>query len=120
MKKIYYLLAFVTLAFTACQKEPALQSSVPITTKQALNITLQASDYAKLTSGYPKTTLTFDDLADANTYIPQILNSEYVTAANGSTAKVTYSVSSLYFKVKDSLLTDVTYTLTNADYLLLT
>jgi len=119
MKKIYYLLAFAALAFTACQKEPVLQSSVPLSTKQALTITLQASDYAKLSSGYPKTALTIDNLTDANTYIPQILNSEYVTAANGSTAKVTYTVSSLFFKVADSLLTDVAYTLTPADYMLL-
>ncbi len=119
MKKIYYLLVFVALAFTACQKEPALQSSAPLSTKQALTITLQSSDYAKLSSGYPKTAFTIDNLADANTYIPQILNKEYVTAANGSTAKVTYTVSSLYFKVADSLLTDVSYTLTPADYLLL-
>jgi hypothetical protein len=119
MKKIYYLLAFVALAFTACQKEPLLQSSVPLSTKQALSITLQTSDYSKLSSGYPKSTFTFDNITDANTYIPKILNSEYVTAANGSTAKVTYTVSSLYFKLADSASTDVAYTLTPADYLLL-
>lgn len=124
MKKIYYLFAFVALAFTACQKEPVLQSSTPLTSKQTLTITLQQSDYAELASGYPKTTFTIDNLSDANYYIPQILNAEYLTAANGSTAKVTYTVSSLYFKTPDSLYssfpTGVSYKLTNADYLLLT
>ena len=123
MKKIYYILAFAALAFASCQKEPALLTSthsVP-TTKQALTITLTATDYAKISSGYPKSTLSFDDLADANKYIPQILNSEYYTPANGSTAAVTYTQSSLYFvPAADSLYSDLTYTLTHADYLLLT
>jgi hypothetical protein len=129
MKKIYYLLAFVTLAFTACQKEPLLQNSEPVGTKQSLTITLQSSDYAKLTSGYPKTAFTFDDLADANTYIPQILSIEYLSAANGSTAKVNYTQSALYFKAADSVYKVTTagtdtgkdsyYALTAADYLLL-
>jgi hypothetical protein len=120
MKKIYYLFAFVALAFTACQKEPVLQSTTPLASKLTLNITLQQSDYAELASGYPKTSFTIDDLSDANYYIPQILNAEYLAAANGSTAKVTYTTSALYFKVKDSLLSDVSYTLTHNDYLLLT
>lgn len=122
MKKIHYLLILGALAFTACQKEPQLQTDThtPPTTKQALNITLQSADYGKLSSGYPKTSLSFDDLADANTYIPQILDAEYVTSANGSSAAVTYTVSSLYFKpAKDSLYNDVYYSLTNSDYLLL-
>jgi hypothetical protein len=123
MKKIYYLLALAAFAFASCQKEPALLTSthdVP-TSKQALTITLTAADYAKISSGYPKSTLSFDDLADANKYIPQILNSEYVTPAIGSTASVTYTQSSLYFVPDpDSLYTKVAYTLTHADYLLLT
>jgi len=129
MKKIYYLLALVTLAFTACQKEPVLQNSEPVGTKQSLTVTLQSSDYAKLTSGYPKTAFTFDDLADANTYIPQILSAEYLSAANGSTAKVTYTQSALYFKAADSIYKvttagtdtgkDAYYLLTAADYRLL-
>jgi hypothetical protein len=122
MKKIYYLLAFAALAFASCQKEPALLTSthdVP-TSKQALTITLTAADYAKLSSGYPKSTLSFDDLADANKYIPQILNSEYFTPANGSTASVTYTESSLYFVPDaDSLYSAAYYSLTASDYTLL-
>jgi hypothetical protein len=129
MKKIYYLLAFVTLAFTACQKEPGLQNTEPVGTKQSLTITLQSSDYGKLTSGYPKTAFTLDDAADANTYIPQILGAEYLSAANGSTAKVTYNQTALYYKSADSIYKvttagidtgkDAYYALTAADYLLL-
>ena len=76
MKKIYYLLAFVTLAFTACQKEPVVGTTRPSEVK-AFAFTLQTADYQLLTSGYPKTSFTFDNNADAETYIPQILNSKY-------------------------------------------
>jgi hypothetical protein len=121
MKKIYYLLAFAALAFSACQKQPVVTPSLPATgPKQDLTITLQASDYALLTSGYPMTTLTIDDDADAQKYIPSILNAKYPLVIDGSTATVTYAKSALYFKpAADSLFTDVAYTLTNADYLLL-
>jgi len=122
MKKIYYLLFIGVLGFTACQKEPALQTSTHAVTglKENLTITLNTSDYGKISSGYPKTSFSFDDLADANTYIPQILNSEYITPTDGSTASVTYTTSSLYFKsAADSLYSDIYYSLTASDYLLL-
>jgi len=122
MKKIYHLLILGVLGLTACQKEPQLQTSThtPPTTVQALSITLQNSDYGKISSGYPKTSFSFDNLADANTYIPQILNAEYLASANGSSAAVTYTVSSLYFKpAADSLYSDVYYQLTTSDYALL-
>jgi hypothetical protein len=122
MKKIYYILILGTLGLAACQKEPQLVTSTHTTplTQQTLNITLQNSDYALLASGYPKTSFSFDDLADANTYVPQILNKEYVTSANGSNASVTYNVSSLFFKpAADSLYSDVFYQLTTPDYALL-
>jgi len=116
MKKITYLMAFVALAFTACQKEPALHSVLPSEVKD-LTITLKAADYANITSGYPKTTLTIDDDADAETYIPQILNAEYANLDNGSTAAVTYQKSSVYYKAAaDSVYGDVFHALTPADY----
>ena len=120
MKKIYYLLAFVALVFTACQKEPALHSIAP-SEKKDLTITLQTTDYQKLpSSDYPSSALTIDDDADAQKYVPIILNAEYGNLDNGSTAAVTYAKSALYFKpAKDSLYNDVAYTLTNDDYLLL-
>jgi len=121
MKKIYYLLAFVALAFSACQKEPALhQITVIPPLKQTLAITLQSSDYQSLSSGYPKSTLTIDNNTDAGIYVPQILNKEYSNVADGSTATVTYTQSALYFKpATDSLYNDVYYSLTAADYTLL-
>jgi hypothetical protein len=120
MKKIYYLLVLVAFAFTACQKEPALHSVMPSEVKD-LKITLQTSDYQLLpSSDYPSKTLTIDDDADAQQYIPIILNANYGNLDNGSTAAVTYAKSALYFKPNaDSLYSDVAYTLTNADYLLL-
>ncbi|WP_259071824.1 hypothetical protein HDF24_09730 [Mucilaginibacter sp. X4EP1] len=117
MKKIYYLLLLLPLAFTACQKQPNL---IPASYTKAMTLTLQASDYQLLPkTDYPYNTLTFDNVADANTYIPIILNARDPQLGNGSTAKVTYTVSSPYLKVADSVYADVAYTLTKADYLLL-
>jgi len=118
MKKIYYLLAFVVLALTACQKEPVVGTTRPSEVK-TLTITLQKSDYAYIT-GYPSSTLTIDNVNDAQKYIPEVLNAEYANLDNGSTAAVTYTQSALYFvPAADSLYSDVSYTLTNSDYLLL-
>ncbi len=86
-----------------------------------LTITLQPTDYKLLPSNdYPSSTLTIDDDADAQKYIPIILNQSYANLGNGSTANVTYAKSALYFKpAADSLYSDVAYTLTSSDYLLL-
>jgi hypothetical protein len=119
MKKITYLLAFVTLAFTACQKEPALHSVMP-TEKKALTLTLQASDYAELpSSNYAHSALSFKNSADAQSGIATILNNEYGNLDNGSTATVTYTQSAASFAVADSVIADDSYTLTNSDYTLL-
>jgi hypothetical protein len=117
MKKIYYSLLLLTLAFTACQKQPNL---VPSTYTKAMVLTLQASDYQLLPSkDYPYSTLSFDNVTDAKLYIPMILNARDPQLGNGSTAKITYNISSPYLKVADTVFKDVAYTLTNADYLLL-
>ena len=114
MKKIYYLLALLPLAFTACQKQPNL---LPATYTKAMNLTLAQSDYQLLPSAdYPHSTFTFDNVTDANTYIPIILNSRDPQLGNGSTAKVTYTNSAPYLKLTDSLYADVAYTMTAADY----
>ncbi len=123
MKKLNYLIVLSALALAACQKQPGLHSITPqpsTTSVQTITVTLQPSDYALLTSGYPKSTLSFDNATDAGTYLPQILAAKYPTAADKSTATVTYTQSSLYFKpAADSLYSDVYYQLTNADYSLL-
>ena len=114
MKKIYYLFALLPLAFTACQKQPNL---LPATYTKAMNLTLAQSDYQLLPStDYPHSTFTFDNVTDANTYIPIILNSRDPQLGNGSTAKVTYTNSAPYLKLTDSLFADVAYTMTAADY----
>jgi hypothetical protein len=123
MKKINYLLAFVALAFTACQKEPALHSVLPLasgSTYQTLAITLKNSDYAELpSSNYASTALSFKNGTDAQNSIATILTAEYPNLANGSTASVTYTQSPAAFTVADSVIKDDSYTLTAADYLLL-
>ncbi|SDS64419.1 hypothetical protein SAMN05216490_1533 [Mucilaginibacter mallensis] len=122
MKKIYYLTAFVAMAFTACQKQPIVPLYPAVASVQAYNFTLASSDYALLpSSAYPSTTLSFKNATDAQTYIPTILNAKYPSklAADNSTAAVTYTQAALSFKLTDSVYADVAYTLTPADYLLL-
>lgn len=117
MKKILYLSALLALAFTACQKQPNL---VPASYTKTMNLTLQQSDYQLLPKAdYPYYTYTFDNTADANTYIPVILNARDPQLGNGSVANVSYTVSAPYLKLADSVYADVAYTLTGADYLLL-
>lgn len=119
MKKIYYLLAFVVLAFTACQKQPVIGSGGTNNAyvKKKMAVTLQASDYAYLdTSVYAHFTHSFQSVTDAKTYIPVILNAEYPQLSSGSTANISYN---MQIKLADSVYKDITYTLTDADYLLL-
>jgi len=123
MRKINYLLAFVALAFTACQKEPALHSVAQIpadATQQTLTLTLQSTDYKELPStNYASTAFSFKNGTDAQSGIATILNAEYPAAANKSTAAVTYTQSPTSFTEADSVIKDDSYTLTAADYLLL-
>jgi hypothetical protein len=123
MKKIYYLMAFIALAFTACQKEPALHSVLPLPADamvQKLILTLQSSDYKELpSSNYASTSFSFKNGTDAQNGIATILNTEYPAAANKSTAAITYTQTPASFTEADSVLTDDAYTLTAADYLLL-
>ena len=123
MKKIYYLSAFVALAFTACQKEPALHSVLPLASgseTKTLTLTLQSSDYQELpSSNYASTAFSFKNSADAQSGIATILTAEYPNVANGSTAAVTYTQSPTSFTVADSVIADDSYTLTTADYALL-
>jgi len=121
MKKAFYLLALVAVAFTACQKQPVIPEPVKVIAPTDLAITLAPADYALLpSSNYASKTLTFDNASDASDGIPIILNSKYPSSGNGSTAVVTYTQSALYFKpAADSVYSDVAYTLTPADYLLL-
>jgi hypothetical protein len=117
MKKIYYLIALLAVVFTACQKQPVVGPAAYI---KAMTLTLAESDYQLLpTSDYPHNTLSFDNTADANTYIPIILNARDPQLGNGSTANVTYTISAPFFKLADSVYKDVAYTLTDADYTLL-
>jgi hypothetical protein len=121
MKKLYYLLALVTMAFTACQKQPVVP--VPSLTNTAtLTFTLAQSDYQLLPStAYPHSSFSFQSSADADNYIPTILNAKYSKLNNKSTASVTYtlaapSISAAPITVADSLFKDVAYTVSTADY----
>ena len=117
MKKIYYLLALLAVCLTACQKQPV----IPTTYTKAMNLTLQATDYQLLpSSDYPSKTLSFDNYNDANTYIPVILNARDPQLGNGSTANVTFTIGAPYVKLADSLYSDITYTVTSADYFAVT
>jgi len=139
MKKNYYLLALlaVTFAFSSCNplsntyKElgPAPVKTVPA---QTVTYSLTATDYKLLPSTvYASTSLSFLNTADANQYVPVILNSKYGTYPDGSTAGITFNIGTPApsIKLADSVYnatvfgtqpTGLTYTLVNnADYLLL-
>ena len=117
MKKIYYLLAALTITFTACQKQPNL---VPASYVKAMTLTLQPSDYQLLSyKTYPYNTFSFYSIADANTYIPTILNARDPQLGNGSTARVTYNLVPSIAPA-DSVYSDLTYTVTSADYFAVT
>jgi hypothetical protein len=120
MKKIYYLLAFAALAFTACQKQPNVAPTTPLvkTQKEALTLTLAPADYQLLpATAYPSTSNNFNTVTDANNFIPQILAAkEPAYVANGSTAVVSYTLAAPTISVADSLYSDLTYTLVNSDY----
>src|SRR6185312_299830 len=117
MKKIYYLLAFVTLVVTACKKQPIIP--VGTYTKQ-LTVTLAQSDYQSLGSTvYSSKSYNFNTTTDAKTYIPTILNAKYPQLGDGSTAIVSFSLAAPAITLADSTNANTAYTLTAADYLLL-
>jgi hypothetical protein len=128
MKKIYYLLALLALAFTACQKQPVVEPTSPLTKTADLTFTLAAADYQLLPkSAYPYTSLTFNTATDANNYIPVILAAKWPLVNNKSTATVTYtlapppaSIQAAAIQIPDTLYSDVTYTVTSADYFAVT
>lgn len=114
MKKIYYLLALVAIAFTACQKQPMIPEA---TYTKAMTLTLATADYQLLpTTVYANKAFSFLSKADANLYIPAILNAKAPQLGDGSTAIVTYALAPSAVKVADSLYNDVAYTVTSADY----
>jgi len=117
MKKIYYLLALIAFAFTACQKQP-LVPLAPLTKTAALTLTLAPADYQLLPSAdYPHSSLSFNSTTDANTFIPLILAAKESAQLNdGSTATVTYTIAPPSLKVADSVYEHLTYTVTAADY----
>src|ERR1700761_7854257 len=119
MKKIYYLLAFALLAFTACQKQPYVTPNPLVKTQtENLAFTLAPADYALLPSGvYAATSNNFNSTTDADNYIPQILAAKEPSyVADKSTAVVTYTLAAPSVSVADSLYSDLTYTVTPADY----
>lgn len=110
MKKIYYLLTALSIAFTACQKSPELAPETY--TKTNMQITLPA-------------TTVYTSLDDATAKIPALMGTTYPQLGNGSSATVTFTLAAFTPPVADnlpdsvSLSTKAAYTLTAADYKLL-
>jgi hypothetical protein len=121
MKKIYYLLAFIAVGFTACQKQPIVGLGGSGSNEvKTLNLTLASSDYSSLGSSvYASKTKNFNSDADAKTYIPTILNNEYPQLSNGSVANIVFSEQPV---LADSVYKDQQYSLVTTpvnDYKLL-
>ncbi|MBB6126519.1 hypothetical protein [Mucilaginibacter lappiensis] len=118
MKKIYSLIAFMAVVLTACQKQPNVSPAGYV--KTGVTFTLAQSDYKLLdTSKYPSKSFNFKSIADANTYIPLILNAKEPQLSNGSTAIVTFTLAPLSIVLADSTNAKTAYTLTKDDYTLL-
>jgi hypothetical protein len=127
MKKGHYLVATaaIAMAFASCKPMDKTYSTLDgAPAAKSITYTVQAIDYTN-TSIFASGTavnkqkgfLTTDD-ATAN--IPTLLNFKYYDAANGSTAKITFTPLSKTLVQPDSVYADIKYTLTNkADYLLL-
>jgi len=102
MKKIYYLLAFVALAFVSCNPLDNTYKALDATpAPQTLTLTI--------TTSYASTTA-------AKAGIPTLLNTKYGDYANGSTATITFPLPTTVPLVADSLYAHVAYTLLPADY----
>ena len=118
MKKIYYVIAAMAIAFTACQKQPNL---VPATYTKSMDLTLAASDYALLPSSiYANSAQGFYSYADANSLIPTILAKRDPQLGNGSKANVTFNLLTPNIKLADSSYSDIAYTISSADYVAVT
>ncbi|UOE52051.1 hypothetical protein MTO98_13270 [Mucilaginibacter sp. SMC90] len=119
MKKISNILVLAALALSACQKQPVIPNTMPLH-KAKLTQTMVAADYKKLdTSSYGYKNGVFQSEDDAKQTIPALLATEYPRVDDGSTADITFNVGTPQVKVADSVYSNVAYTLTNADYLLL-
>jgi hypothetical protein len=117
MKKIYYLLALIAIAFTACKKQPLISTGAYT---KSLTITLAKSDYQSLgNTVYSSKSFNFNTTADAKTYIPTILNTKYPQLGDGSVAIVTFSLAAPSIILADSTNANTAYSLTIADYALL-
>ena len=124
MKKIYQLLALaaITASFSACRPLDKTYDElggvpVPVAPATSSSITLTAADYGLLpSSNYAKTSLSFKTKDDAASSIPTILASKYPTYGEKSAITVTYGVTNPSVKPADSLITNISYTVTTADY----
>ena len=115
MKKAYYLLAYVLVVFTACQKQPIIGGGANGSSYiKTINYTLSSADYAPLGSTvYSYKTKSFSSDADAKLYIPTILNSKFPQLDSGSTANISFYEQPI---LADSLYSDILYAPTTADY----
>lgn len=100
---IYIILAFVAMAFAACNpmKDTINEVESAPGVARTLNIT---------------TTSTYETAAAANTGIVALLNKSYPQMGNGTKANVTYSYKTNTVKPVDSVYANVQYTVTDADY----
>ena len=100
-KNLLYLLAFVSVIFASCDPLDKTYDEIESTYKKDVTLTI--------TTNYP----TVDA---ANTGIAGTLNNNYSHLGEGSRAYVTYNSSLTTIKPADSLLANIAYTVTDADY----
>ncbi|MDP9076185.1 MAG: hypothetical protein M3O71_02080 [Bacteroidota bacterium] len=128
MKKILFNLlglAAIATAISSCKpmdKTYKALDGLPGTAK-TLTYTVQAADYIN-TNVYPSSSAVykakgFTSNADANANVPALLNFKFFDYPDGSNANITFTPLTGSVVLADSVFKDVSYTLTNDDYLLL-
>ncbi|WP_316809820.1 hypothetical protein [Pedobacter heparinus] len=101
-KNILYLVAFISMIFTACNPlKDEINNLKPNTDTKTMALTV---------------TTNYSSAAAANTGIVATLNKDYAQMPNGTKANVVYNAIPAQIKPADSLLKKITYIVTDADY----
>jgi len=124
MKRIYYLLAITAVtAFSACNPLDKTYKQLgdlpaPAAPAASVTITLSAADYGSLPkSNSAQKSFYFKTVDSAKAGIPLILAAKYPTYGEKSSATVTFTLAPPAVKPVDSLISRISYTATNDDYI---
>lgn len=102
-KNILYVLTLVSLLFASCDPLKDAISDIKPSATNAKTMALTI-------------TTSYGSVAAANTGIAALLNKDYAQMPNGTKANVVYNSVPVQIKPADSVLSNISYTVTDADY----